>query len=124
MRTKRDYWLALSALGFEPELALLYGRLGYQAELTAASGDKGIDLVLRRDGKTTIVQCKAMGKPVGPGVARELYGTLVATGADEAILASLSGCTLGVREFIRDKPIRLLSLEEIIRMHGMEARPH
>jgi restriction system protein len=116
LRTKREFWLALPGLRFEQELALLYGRLGYEVQLTPPSGDKGVDLVLRRDGRTSIVQCKATQRPVGPNIARELYGTLIEAGADEAILASLGGCTPGVREFIRDKPMRLLHLDEIIRM--------
>jgi hypothetical protein len=121
LRTKQQFWLGLPGLSFESELAVLYRRLGYQVELTPASGDKGVDLVLRRDGRTTIVQCKATRKPVGPNIARELYGTLMEMRADDAILASLAGCTAGVRDFIRDKPIRLLTLDEIVRMQDRTA---
>jgi hypothetical protein len=117
LRAKRDFWLGLPGLQFERELAKIYDRLGYQVQLTPASGDGGVDLVLKRDGKTSIVQCKATRKPVGPSVARELYGTLIETGADEAILASVGGCTPALREFIRDKPMRVLGIDDLIEMN-------
>ncbi len=52
--------------------------------------------------------------PVGPAVARELYGTLKHFRAPAAILASTSGFTKGVVAFARNKPIRLMGLTEII----------
>lgn len=78
--------------------------------------DKGIDIKLTKDGKNMIVQCKAHKNPIGPSVVRELYGTLVSSKADEAILASISGFTAGVIEFVRDKPIKLISLNDILEM--------
>ena len=62
-------------------------------------------------GMRIIVQCKAHKKPVGPHVARDLYGTLISSHARRAVLASTSGFTPGVIEFIRGKPIELLSVD-------------
>ena len=64
----------------------------------------------------SIVQCKEHSKPVGPAVARELYGSLVASGADSAILACTSGFTIGVFDFVRDKSIELVDVEAIVRL--------
>jgi len=115
-KSKRDFWLRLTGTSFERELADLYRRLGYSATVTRGGGDKGVDIVLTGSGKMIIVQCKQHSKPVGPAVARELYGTLIASGADSAILACTSGFTTGVLEFVRDKPIELLDVEAIVRM--------
>ena len=117
LRTRLDYWRSMSGRMFERELGAVFSRLGFSVELTAASGDQGIDIVLRRAGRKTIVQCKATAKPVGPAVARELYGTFQACGADDAILAATAGVTTGVREFIRGKPIAVVTLSEIIDLH-------
>ena len=54
-----DHWMSLSGSEFERELGTLYGHLGFSVESTPKSGDQGIDLILRRDGATTVVQCKA-----------------------------------------------------------------
>lgn len=113
-RTQESFWLSLSGTHFECELAQLYRALGHTATLTAHSGDEGIDILLVKDGKTFVVQCKAHRKAVGPSTIRELYGTLIASGADGAILASLSGFTVGVVRYVQDKPIELLALNDII----------
>lgn len=116
IRTQVEFWKSLSGKRFEQELANLYSRLGYIVSLTPTTGDKGIDLILQKNEKEIIVQCKAHKKPVGPNVARELYGTLMAYKAHQAILASISGFSPGVREFVKSKPIKLICLQDIIYM--------
>lgn len=121
-RTQREFWCSLSGTQFEAELAALFQRAGFRAELTRSSGDEGVDIWLHCDGGKKIVQCKAHRTPVGPSVARELYGTLQHFGAAGAILASTSGFTKGVVEYARNKPIELLGLAQIIALqekHGL-----
>jgi restriction system protein len=101
----------LSGRSFEREVASLFQRAGYNARLTDATGDKGVDIVL---GDGTLVQCKAHKSPISPAVARELYGTLKHFKARRAILISLSGFTKGVFEFIRGKHIRLWDVNSLI----------
>ena len=115
-RAKRDFWLGLSGVSFEQHLADLYRRHGYDAILTRCTGDAGIDIFLARSGRRIIVQCKRHGRPVGPAVARELYGSLIASGADSAILASTSGFTAGVYDFFRGQSIELIDVESIVEM--------
>jgi hypothetical protein len=114
VRTQKEFWLSLTGKQFEAELAIVFRRAGYRAELTAASGDQGVDIWLYTERGREIVQCKAHCGPIGPAIARELYGTLQHFGAPAAILASTSGFTKGVVAFARDKPIRLMGLSEII----------
>ena len=115
-RTRQEHWVKLRGLEFEHELAELFAQHGYDVVVTPPSGDDGIDLIMRKNGKVTIVQCKAHSRQVGPGAARELYGTLMSRHADEAILASVSGFSEGVRSFVSGKGIRLLSVNDIIEM--------
>lgn len=115
-RVKRDFWFNLSGSDFEHELAALYRQSGYSATVTRCSGDEGIDILLvGREGRG-IVQCKQQAKPVGPAVARELYGSLIASRASFAILACTSGFTQGVFAFVKDKPIELIDVDDIVRM--------
>lgn len=116
LRTRMDFWRSLQGVAFERELGALYAKVGYGVTVTPPSGDDGIDLILKREGKTIIVQCKNTKNPVGPAVIRELYGTLQATDAEGAVLASLSGWTVGVTEFARGKPIQLLAIADVLRL--------
>ena len=118
LRKLRDYWMNLSGVEFERELAALFQRRGYRVQSTPSSGDQGIDLVARKNGKTTIVQCKRYKSPVGPAIARELYGSLIASRADRAILACTGGFTRGVKEFVKDKPITLIDAWDIIKVEA------
>ena len=118
LRKLRDYWMNLSGIEFERELAALFQRRGYRVQSTPSSGDQGIDLVARKNGKTTIVQCKRHKSPVGPAIARELYGSLIASRADRAILACTGGFTRGVKEFVKDKPITLIDAWDIIKVEA------
>ena len=115
-RTLTEYWMSLTGWQFEVEVGKLFKKLGYKVELTGASGDKGVDIVLKKDAKTTIVQCKAHKKPVGPAVVRELYGTMMASGVDSAILVSSGGFTRGVRHFVPGKQIQLISSADLVTM--------
>ena len=114
LRTRSQFWLSLSGHRFERELAALFRSQGYNVEVTPGSGDHGVDIILRRAGRTTVVQCKQNKHPVGPAVARELYGTLIASKADDGILAAVGGVTSGVHTFFSDKPLRVMELSEIL----------
>lgn len=114
VRTMADHWQRLSGRTFELEVARLLNAIGWEAKPTRGSGDHGIDIEANIDGARVIVQCKAHSKPVTPSVARELYGTLVASKAQSAILASVSGFGPGVHDFVRDKPIKLTALPWIL----------
>jgi HJR/Mrr/RecB family endonuclease len=113
-RTQREFWLSLSGTQFEAELAALYSRLGHRAELTARSGDEGVDIWLYTERGKEIVQCKAHGSPIGPATARELFGTIEHFKAPAGILASTSGFTKGVVKYVEGKPIKLIGLKEIL----------
>ena len=115
-RKLEGYWMSLSGTDFEREMANVLRALGYRVKSTPSSGDEGVDLILKRPGKTIVVQCKAHQNPVGPAIARELFGSMIHFKADRAILACTGGFTRGVKEFVRDKPIDLVSVSELARL--------
>lgn len=116
-RSRRSWWLRLDGRRFELELARLFRALEWEAKPTRATGDGGIDIVGKRAAVKFIAQCKNHKLPIGPAAARDLYGTLVASDANFAILASVSGFTKGVHEFVKGKPVELIDLDWIIREH-------
>jgi hypothetical protein len=116
-RRKAEHWLALSGHGFERELAAVFERAGFEVSLTPGSRDGGVDIFLRHAGRLVAVQCKHTKDPVGPSVARDLFGAVAHCGADEGILATTGAVTSGVEEFFRGKPLRVMGLSEIVALH-------
>ena len=114
---------SLAALGwrdFERLVGEAYRRRGYTVEETGLGGaDGGIDLILRRDGKRTLVQRKQWRREKVPvNVVREMYGLLAHHGADAVRIAALGGFTPEAARFADDKPIELIDgamLLELIR---------
>lgn len=116
MRTTWQYWLSLTPVDFENAVGELFLDKGYEVWTTKASGDHGVDLFLERDGKKYVVQCKTYKKVLGPNVARDLYGTMMSEGANEAFLAAPSGFSAATIEFCKGKPIKLLGIDELTKM--------
>ena len=115
-RMHRDFWLNLNGYSFETEIAKLYERLGYSAQITPKSGDGGVDIILEKDGKRIAVQCKHHSKPVGPAPVRELLGVVASQDFDSGIFISLNGYTKNaISEANLSKvQISLLSLYDIL----------
>ena len=113
---KEEYWISLKGVEFEKALERLYSDLDYSVHRTKASYDEGIDLILYKDSKKIIVQCKGHEKPIGVGAIRDLYGTMMHSRAESAVLACPVGFTDGVRKFAKGKPIELLAAKELVDM--------
>jgi hypothetical protein len=112
-RRKTEFWRSLSGRDFEREVARLLIARGYKAWTVGRKGDGGIDVMALRDGVQTIVQCKAWRHDVGPAVVRELYGTLMSCGADDAILATTGRLTKGAIAFLEGKPIQVWDVDDL-----------
>jgi restriction system protein len=106
---------ATSWQDFELLIGEVFRRQGYSIEERGGSAaDGGVDLVLRKDGKTTVVQCKRWRDvKVGVQPMRELFGVMHADGADAAIAVSCGSYTAEAKQFTEGKPIRLIDGEEL-----------
>ena len=106
---------------FEHLVGETFRRQGYWIEKHGGSApDGGIDLVLLKDGRKVIVQCKRwQTKQVGVALVRELYGVMTAEGADEAIFVSSGDYTDDARAFADGKPIQLIDGNTLLKMIRM-----
>lgn len=103
---------------FEDLLGEAYRRQGYKVEETLGGGaDGGVDLVLRRDGQQTLVQCKRWkDKPVPVQTVRELYGVLHDRGAAAVKLVATTTFTSEAAAFATGKPIELVGSDALLEL--------
>lgn len=101
---------SLSWKEFECLISEAYRRQGYAVEERGGGGpDGGVDLVLRKNGTKTFVQCKQRrNDPINVSIVRELYGVMAAEGAQKGIIVTSSGYTPDALEFARGKNLELV----------------
>ena len=104
---------SIAALGwrdFERLVGEAFRRQRYRVEETGLGGaDGGIDLILSRGGRRTLVQCKQWRRRQVPvNVVREMYGLLAHHGAHAVRIAALGGYTRDAERFAAGKPIELI----------------
>lgn len=118
----------LSGVEFEKVVGALLQRMGFNTEMTAVTGDGGIDIVATLDrpliGGRYLIQCKrfAPDNLVGAATVRDFYGALTADrGAVKGILITTSGFTSQALDFARHLPLELVGgqqLRELIAKYG------
>lgn len=104
-------WLnGLSWQEFERITAAVYRQKGFHVTETGGGGsDGGIDLILTGNGQRTLVQCKKWrGFKVGVKPVRELYGVMIAEGAQRGILMTSGIFTNDALRWAEGKPLELI----------------
>ncbi|KQR08928.1 MULTISPECIES: restriction endonuclease [Xanthomonas] len=103
---------------FEQLVGDAFRRQGYSVEETGLGGpDGGIDLILRKDGRRTLVQCKQWKRQqVGVSVVREMFGLLAHHQAHAVKIACIGRYTKDAEHFAQGKPIELIGGEQLLGM--------
>lgn len=110
---------------FELMVGEAFRRKGYKVEERGGNGpDGGVDLVLYKDGRKTIVQCKRWSVyRVSVHLIREAYGVMVSEQADECIFVSSGIFTKDARSFASSKPIQLIDGKQLVSLLQDIKRP-
>jgi restriction system protein len=111
---------AMSWREFEMLCGEAFRRKGYAVEENGLGGaDGGIDLILRKNGETSLVQCKRWKTAkVGVREVRELYGIVAAERADSGVFITSGSYTAEARVFAKGKPLDLIdgsALRDLVR---------
>ncbi|NIK02239.1 restriction system protein [Xanthomonas arboricola] len=103
---------------FELLVGEAFRRQGYSVEETGLGGaDGGIDLILRKDGRRTLVQCKQWKRQqVGVSVVREMFGLLAHHHARAVKIACIGTYTKDAERFAEGKPIELIGGGQLLAM--------
>jgi restriction system protein len=113
-----DSLAALDWRDFERLVGEAYRRAGWAVEETGLGGkDGGIDLILQRNGRTVLVQCKQWRRRQIPvTVVRELWGLAQHHRADGVILACIGTYTADASAFATGKSIQLINGDALVAM--------
>lgn len=108
----------LSWQDFELLVGEAYRRQGYLVTENGGGGaDGGVDLRLRRDGKTFLAQCKRWKtRQVGVTSIRELYGVMRAEGANGAFFVSSGSYSSDARRFAEENAVTLIDGEGLLQL--------
>jgi len=107
---------SMSGQEFEEFVAAVYKKKGYRIEYTQVTGDHGIDLVMRKDNKKTVVQCKRWNDSVGEPIVRDFFGSMVSEGADQGVIVTTASFTPQAVAFAANKPITLVDLDLLLQL--------
>lgn len=86
----RDFYDETDPYEFEHAVAELFRQRGFETTVTQKSGDRGIDVLLKKDGQRMAVQCKRYRDRIGPGVVREFVGAMEGIGCKRGYIVTTS----------------------------------
>ena len=103
---------------FERLVSEAFRRRGYRVEETGLGGaDGGIDLILRKDGRVDLVQCKQWRtRQVKANVVREMWGLVAHHHADGVKIVCVGDFTRDAEEFAAGKAIELIHGERLLEL--------
>ena len=103
---------------FEMLVGEHFRRRGYSVEETGGGGaDGGVDLVISSGTESYLVQCKQWkARQVGVQTIRELYGVIIARGADGGYVVTSGVFTDEARRFADGRGIELIAGNRLVEM--------
>ena len=126
-QTGLDSLCAMSWREFEMLVGEAFRRQGYTIKETGLGGaDGGVDLILSKHGKTTLVQCKQWKRQrVDVRTVREMYGLLAHHDADAVKVVAVGAYTADAMRFAQGKPIELVHGEALLALiASVQDAPH
>lgn len=96
----------------------MFNKNGGEVKVTQASHDGGVDAIAFDDdpirGGKFVIQAKRYNNVVPAAAVRELYGTVINEGAVKGILITTSSYGKDAHKFAKDKPLSLISGQELL----------
>lgn len=115
-QTGLDSLRSISWREFEMLVGEAFRRQGYRVEENGLGGaDGGVDLVLHKGSRRTLVQCKQWrARQVSVATVREMWGLLAHHGADAVKIVCAHAFTRDAADFARGKPIELVTGQALL----------
>ena len=98
---------------FEHWVAENLNQFGWDAKATSGSGDQGIDVIAKKNGKTVGLQCKLFSSPVGNKAVQEAHAGKAFHQMDVVGVISNASYTKSAKALATDTGVKLLSHHDI-----------
>jgi restriction system protein len=99
---------------FEHYCAAVLREIKWDARVTRASGDQGVDIVAQKRSRRIVIQCKKYSKPVGNRAVQEIVAAIAHEGAELGVVVTTS-------EYTRSAE-RLAASNEVLLLHHSQLR--
>ena len=103
----------MTGVEFENFMANVFAKKGYPVQLTPASGDQGVDLLLTIDERRVAVQLKRYTGPVGNAAVQAAFAGMFHYKAKEAWVITTSSFTPGAKQLAKSTGVRLIDRTEL-----------
>ncbi|ARN82821.1 restriction endonuclease [Methylocystis bryophila] len=110
--TSPQFHADMSPEEFERYCASLLRERKWDARVTPASGDQGVDIVADKRGLRIVVQCKKYSKPVGNRAVQEIVAGIAHRDAQRGVVVATAGYTASA--------IKLAASNEVLLLHHSE----
>ena len=91
---------------FEEKVSQIYSNLGYQeVEVVGKTGDHGVDVKMKKDGKVYFIQCKHyLDNSIGEPAIRDFYGAITSAYAEHGFFITTNDFTSSAVKFAEENP--------------------
>ena len=104
----------MSGTEFELFCKSLLEELGFEVDMTPSTGDYGVDLIARKDGKSTAVQCKRWNKKVGVKAIQEVIAGKQYYNTDEASIITNNYFTKNAIQLAKKTGVELIDRDLLV----------
>ena len=104
---------SLDPIQFEHFCADILRNCGWDARVTQASGDQGVDVIATRDNVKAVLQCKKYSQPVGNAAVQEIIAGKQFEQADIAVVVSNNSYTQSAKQLANVAGVHLLHYAEL-----------
>ena len=101
---------------YEYFCAEILRRTKWEARVTPASGDQGVDVVAEKRGLRIVVQCKKYSKPVGNHAVQEIVAAIAHEAAQHGVVVTNNRFTAGARRLAASNRILLLHHSDLFKI--------
>ncbi|CAN5335422.1 restriction endonuclease [soil metagenome] len=109
---------AMSGTEFEDYVAHVARTCGVPVIMTPLSGDWGVDLIIGNRPDRLAVQCKRLGRPVGPGAVQEVVAGATMQGCTRTMVVSNQGFTPAARKLADHHGCALVGGPDLLRLRS------
>ena len=114
--TSPQFHADMSPEEFERYCASVLRERKWDARVTPASGDQGVDIVADKRGLRIVVQCKKYSKPVGNRAVQEIVAGIAHRDAQRGVVVATSGYTASAIKLAASNAVLLLHHSELHRI--------